>query len=84
MQGKINKVIHMKPPEILSMIEEAAGTRMFEMKKQSALKTIAKKEKKVEEISKVLAEEITPTLENLREERSHYMKWTGVLDSLSL
>lgn len=53
MQGKINKVINMKPPEILAMIEEAAGTRMFEMKKQNALKTIAKKEKKVEEIQKV-------------------------------
>jgi structural maintenance of chromosome 2 len=53
MQGKINKVINMKPPEILAMIEEAAGTRMFEMKKQSALKTISKKEKKVEEIEKV-------------------------------
>eukprot|EP01114_Cavostelium_apophysatum_P019873 TRINITY_DN6515_c0_g1_i1.p1 TRINITY_DN6515_c0_g1~~TRINITY_DN6515_c0_g1_i1.p1 ORF type:complete len:1177 (+),score=479.47 TRINITY_DN6515_c0_g1_i1:127-3657(+) len=77
MQGKINKVIHMKPPEILAMIEEAAGTRMFEMKKQSALKTIAKKDKKVEEITKVLAEEITPTLENLRKERAHYMKWTS-------
>lgn len=25
----------------------------------------------------VLAEEITPTLENLRKERSHYMKWSS-------
>lgn len=66
----------MKPPEILAMIEEAAGTRMFEMKKQSALKTIAKKDTKVAEIQKVLMEEITPTLENLRKERTHYMTWT--------
>ena len=28
----------MKPPEILSMIEEAAGTRMYEAKKQQAEK----------------------------------------------
>jgi structural maintenance of chromosome 2 len=34
MQGRITKVLNMKPPEILSMIEEAAGTRMFETKKQ--------------------------------------------------
>ena len=40
MQGRITKVLNMKPPEILSMIEEAAGTRMFETKKQAALKTI--------------------------------------------
>jgi structural maintenance of chromosome 2 len=58
------------------MIEEAAGTRMFETKKQAALKTIAKKETKVEEISKVLNEEITPTLEVLRKDRAHYLKWT--------
>jgi structural maintenance of chromosome 2 len=43
----------MKPPEILAMIEEAAGTRMFEERKERALKTIAKKEKKVEEIMTV-------------------------------
>ena len=43
MQGKITRVINMKPPEILGLIEEAAGTRMYENKKQSALKTIQKK-----------------------------------------
>lgn len=54
MQGRITKVLNMKPPEILAMIEEASGTRMFEEKKEKALKTIAKKEKKVEEITKVI------------------------------
>lgn len=39
----------MKPHEILGMIEEAAGTRMFENKKQAALKTIEKKSAKVGE-----------------------------------
>ena len=43
MQGRITKVLNMKPHEILGMIEEAAGTRMFENKKQAALKTIEKK-----------------------------------------
>lgn len=47
MQGRITKVLNMKPPEILAMIEEAAGTRMYELKKENALKTIEKKEKKV-------------------------------------
>jgi structural maintenance of chromosome 2 len=68
MQGRITKVLNMKPPEILAMIEEAAGTRMFEMKKQSALRTIEKKQHKVDEINKVLSEEITPQLEKLRKE----------------
>lgn len=77
MQGRITKVLNMKPPEILGMIEEAAGTRMYENKKQAALKTMHKKEKKVEEINKILADEITPTLEKLREEKTFYLKWAA-------
>ncbi|ETW01694.1 hypothetical protein H310_06310 [Aphanomyces invadans] len=77
MQGRITKVLNMKPPEILGMIEEAAGTRMYENKKQSALKTMGKKEKKVDEINKILAEEITPTLEKLRKEKMNYMQWAA-------
>jgi predicted ATP-dependent endonuclease of OLD family len=53
MQGRITKVLNMKPPEILAMIEEAAGTRMYEEKKRKALETIEKKDKKLEEIGKV-------------------------------
>lgn len=53
MQGKITKVLNMKPPEILGMVEEAAGTRMFEDRKEKALKTISKKDKKVEELVNV-------------------------------
>ena len=53
MQGRITKVLNMKPEEILSMIEEAAGTRMYEMKKLNAQKTIAKKQGRVDEISQV-------------------------------
>ncbi|XP_010550591.1 PREDICTED: structural maintenance of chromosomes protein 2-2-like isoform X3 [Tarenaya hassleriana] len=46
MQGRITKVLNMKPPEILSMLEEAAGTRMYETKKEAALKTLEKKQTK--------------------------------------
>lgn len=38
---------------VRSMLEEAAGTRLFEQKKEAALKTIEKKSKKVEEITTV-------------------------------
>lgn len=67
----------MKPPEILSMLEEAAGTRMYEMKKESALKTLEKKQNKVDEINKLLDVEILPALEKLRKERCQYMKWAN-------
>lgn len=79
MQGRITKVLNMKPPEILSMIEEAAGTRMYENKKASAQKTIEKKDAKLKEIESVLNEEITPTLTRLNEERSSYLEYQKVL-----
>jgi structural maintenance of chromosome 2 len=63
----------MKPPETLSMIEEAAGTRMFETRKQAAQKNIEKKQLKVAEIAKCMDEEITPTLQNLRTEIQNYL-----------
>lgn len=44
---------HLFPLQILAMIEEAAGTRMYECKKLSAQKTIEKKEAKLKEIQTV-------------------------------
>lgn len=77
MQGRITKVLNMKPPEILSMLEEAAGTRMYETKKEAALKTLEKKQTKVDEINKLLDHEILPALEKLRKQRTQYMQWTN-------
>ena len=76
MQGRITKVLNMKPHEILGMVEETAGTRMYETKKLAAVKTIAKKQTKVDEINSLLNEEITPTLERLRGEKQQYLKWS--------
>ena len=75
MQGRITKVLNMKAHEILGMVEEAAGTRMYETKRVAALKTIDKKQAKLDEINAVLEEEITPTLERLRGEKQNYLKW---------
>jgi structural maintenance of chromosome 2 len=76
MQGRITKVLNMKPNEILGMVEEAAGTRMYETKRVNALKTIEKKQAKLDELNTILAEEITPTLERLRGEKQNYLKWS--------
>ncbi|XP_059091946.1 structural maintenance of chromosomes protein 2-like [Tigriopus californicus] len=78
MQGRITKVLNMKPPEILAMIEEAAGTMMYESKKQQAQKTIEKKDSKLREITDILNEEITPTLTKLKEERSTYLEYQKI------
>lgn len=75
MQGRITKVINMKPAEVLAMIEEAAGTKMYENKKEAALRTIEKKERKVEEINSLLVDKINPSIEKLERERKHYLEW---------
>jgi structural maintenance of chromosome 2 len=82
MQGQITKVLNMKPADILLLIEEAAGTRMFEERREKALKTMGKKEKKVEEILILLNEEIEPKLENLRNERRAFLDYQQTLSSL--
>ena len=48
------KVMNMKPPEILSMIEEATGTSMYESKKESAQRMMEKKENKLTQINQVI------------------------------
>ena len=73
MQGRITKVLNMKASEILAMIEEAAGTRMFEDRRDKAFKTMAKKEMKVQEITELLKEEIEPKLEKLRTEKRAFL-----------
>ena len=73
MQGRITKVLNMKPQEILAMIEEAAGTRMFEDRRDKAFKTMAKKETKVQELGELLRDEIEPKLEKLRGEKRAFL-----------
>ena len=53
MQGQITKILNMKAVEILSMIEEASGTKMYEDRKDKALLAIEKKDLKLASISQV-------------------------------
>ncbi|CZR62412.1 probable chromosome segregation protein cut14 [Phialocephala subalpina] len=82
MQGRITKVLNMKAVEILAMIEEAAGTRMFEDRRDKAFKTMAKKEMKVQEITELLREEIEPKLEKLRTEKRAFLDFQQTQNDL--
>ncbi|KAF7957038.1 hypothetical protein EAE96_004359 [Botrytis aclada] len=82
MQGRITKVLNMKAVEILAMIEEAAGTRMFEDRRDKAFKTMAKKEMKVQEITELLKEEIEPKLEKLRTEKRAFLDYQQTQNDL--
>ena len=82
MQGRITKVLNMKSTEILGMVEEAAGTRMFEDRREKALKTMAKKQAKVEEIEGLLKEEIEPKLDKLRNEKRAFLEFQSTQSDL--
>ncbi|CAH8560447.1 unnamed protein product [Heterobilharzia americana] len=79
MQGRITKILNMKPPEILSLLEEAASTKLYENKKLAALQTIERKDVKLREIDRILAEDINPTIQKLREERSSYLEYQNAV-----
>ncbi|SCP03297.1 structural maintenance of chromosomes protein 2, putative [Plasmodium malariae] len=75
MQGKITKVINMKPVELLGLIEESSGTKLYEVKRTNAINLMVKKDQKLSEINKVLVEEIEPTLVKLKKEKEEYNKF---------
>ncbi|XP_018494369.1 structural maintenance of chromosomes protein 2 [Galendromus occidentalis] len=82
MQGRVTKVLNMKPPEILSMLEEATGTRMYEDKKRDTQRTIEKKDAKLEQIDTVLREDLEPQMQKLAEERQAFVKYNTVCRQL--
>ena len=75
MQGRITQVIRMKPREILSLVEETAGTNVFETHKRKAIGLMEKKDKKLKEIDDILVNDLTGKIEKLREENEKYQHW---------
>lgn len=58
------------------MIEEAAGTSMYESKRDDTAKLIEKKDTKIKEISEV---RITSTLASYRRPNFNYAFWRWIL-----
>ena len=78
MQGKITQVLNMKPQEILGLIEEAAGIKMYQDKKEDSLRTLERKQKQLDEIERIFQEELIPNLERLKKEREEYEVWSSI------
>ncbi|KAL1506874.1 hypothetical protein ABEB36_006156 [Hypothenemus hampei] len=78
MQGRITKVLNMKPQEVLSMVEEAAGTKMYEIKRQQTQKLIDKKDARLSEIKTVINDELAPKLQKLKAEREEYLEYQRI------
>jgi structural maintenance of chromosome 2 len=62
----------MKPVEILGLIEEAAGTSLYQHKCEQAQNHIKKKDLKLAEIENILTNEVTPKLEQLVKDKNFF------------
>lgn len=60
----------MKPVELVSLIEEAAGTSLYQQKREQAQNHISKKDLKLQEIENILKVEVTPKLEQLHRDKN--------------
>uniref|UniRef100_A0A1I7THU0 SMC_N domain-containing protein n=1 Tax=Caenorhabditis tropicalis TaxID=1561998 RepID=A0A1I7THU0_9PELO len=76
MQGRITTVLNMKPEEILGMVEEAAGTKMYDQKKKEAEKTMYLKQSKLDEIDRIFDASIGPRMDKFREDRKNMIEAT--------
>lgn len=75
MQGQITRILSMRPLDTLALVEEAAGTRMFEDRKERAISTLTKKEGKVDEIDSLIQQTIHPKLRKLKADRQNFLEW---------
>ena len=66
MQGKVMKVLRMRPKEIFAMVEEVTGTKFYETKRTEAMNVLAKKDEKLKEINNILEEDILPAREKIQ------------------
>ena len=78
MQGQITKVLNQRPQETLAMLEEAAGTRMYEERRQKAALTMDRKDEKIAEIEGQLDTFIEPRLRALKADRQAYVEFKRV------
>lgn len=53
-QGRITKIINLKPTELINMLEETAGTALYNQKKKESLSLIEKKQEKLNEINNLI------------------------------
>uniref|UniRef100_A0A6G1S834 Structural maintenance of chromosomes protein n=2 Tax=Aceria tosichella TaxID=561515 RepID=A0A6G1S834_9ACAR len=82
MQGRITKVLNMKPKDILGMIEEATGVSMYNDKKIFTQNTIEKKESHLKSIDNLINETILPKLEQLRSEHAVLLDYQNLVSEL--
>jgi structural maintenance of chromosome 2 len=75
MQGRITQVINMKPNEIMSLVQETAGTNAYEEIRKKTTKLLEKKESKLIDIDNILTNEVIPIMKQLEKENAEYIAY---------
>ncbi|KHJ41826.1 hypothetical protein D918_08041 [Trichuris suis] len=76
MQGRITKVLSMKAVQILSMIEEATGSKMYDESRARAITFINKKRQHYLENENLIKEALVPLLERIKASKEEYMRYS--------
>jgi structural maintenance of chromosome 2 len=75
LQGTVHKLIGMRSQDILSLIEEAVGTKAFDHRRRTAETLIRNKERKMEEIDTNIEVQIRPLLETMKADQEEYSRF---------
>uniref|UniRef100_A0AC35UE82 Structural maintenance of chromosomes protein n=1 Tax=Rhabditophanes sp. KR3021 TaxID=114890 RepID=A0AC35UE82_9BILA len=78
MQGRVTKVLNMKPVELLGMLEEASNTTLYDQKRTHALKEIANNESRHKYTDDVFNSDIATKINRLRKEKDVYLNYQRV------
>lgn len=77
MQGQITKMLNMKPKQVLNLIEEATGTKSYEMQREHAKKHIKKKELKLDAAVLTLETQVKPELKKLEIQKGIVLEYNN-------
>ncbi|KAH0570102.1 Chromosome segregation ATPase [Spironucleus salmonicida] len=84
MQGRIQAILNMKPPQLLSLLEETAGTSLYDQNRKEAVKTFDSKQQRLNHIKQIIEEEIQPRIKKLEMERKISLELSGVQKAISV
>lgn len=82
LQGTVHKLIGMRSQDILSLIEEAVGTKAFDHRRRTAENLIRSKEKKMEEIDNNIETQIGPMLRAMKADQDEYERFVQMNEGI--
>lgn len=82
LQGTVHKLIGMRSIDMLSLIEEAVGTKAFDHRRRTAETLIRNKERKIQEIDDNISSQIGPMLEAMKSDQEAYRRYVQLTQGL--